>query len=286
MNQKEISRKELERYEQLYHLDHSIADLTPTLCALCGVRPPDVCGGSPIAPVVDQADKLMDGIGRTEKVLVFCPDACGEAQRARRPDLFERVKKLAGFQVPSSSVMPSVTPVCYASIFSGASPEVHGIRTYEKPVLPVETLFDVFAESGRSVAICAVNECSIDLIFRRRKIDYFSLRTDEAVFRLSLDLIRRQEYDLIVSYMTGYDHSAHHTGVFSPESMGQLELMADRFEALCAETESAWKPFHRCVAFVPDHGQHAVDDDHGGHGENIPEDMVVNHYYRIRDGKR
>lgn len=39
----EISREELQSYEQLYRVDHSIGDLTPTVCALHGLTPPETC---------------------------------------------------------------------------------------------------------------------------------------------------------------------------------------------------------------------------------------------------
>ena len=74
--------------------------------------------------------------------------------------------------------MPSVTPVCYGSIFSGAAPSVHGIQKYEKPVLQVETLFDVFPKAGKRVAIVCCNNCSIDMIFRKRQVDYYSFHSN------------------------------------------------------------------------------------------------------------
>ena len=42
MNQ--ISRDELKKYMDQYQLDHTIGDLTPTVCGLFGVPEPEVCG--------------------------------------------------------------------------------------------------------------------------------------------------------------------------------------------------------------------------------------------------
>ncbi len=278
----DIARAELRKYMDQYGRDHSIADLTPTVCELCGVRLPEECGASAIASVVDHGEKLFGGAGLAEKVLLFCPDACADHQRDRRPDVFEKIEKIAGMRIRSTSVMPSVTPVCYGSIFSGTSPAVHGIQKYEKPVLRVETLFDVFAEAGKKVTILSVNGCSIDTIFRRRAIDYFSFRNDEDVHRWTLKLLKECDYDLVVSYMTGYDETAHHTGIFSGESMKQLELAAERFARLADCADAVWSCFNRLLAFVPDHGQHPAAEDQGTHGENLPEDMLTSHYYRLR----
>ena len=278
----EISREELQSYEQLYRVDHSIGDLTPTVCALHGLTPPETCGGVEIASVVDQAQRLMDGMGKNEKTLIFCPDAVGEVHRRRFPDLLKRVENLAGFRILSSSVMPSVTPVCFSTIFTGASPKVHGIQKYEKPVLQIPTLFDVFAGAGKNVAIIAVNSCSIDTVFRNRKVDYYSTRNDAISFSIARRLIEDGQYDLIVCYFYNYDHMSHKTGPWSAESVGQLELAVSYFEQLTGDVDRCWKSRNRTVVWAPDHGNHVIDEQTGGHGENIPDDMVVNHFSRVR----
>ena len=134
---------ELQKYVNQYNREHSIADLTPTYCELFGIRKPATCAGTAIASVVDHAGHVMDGPGKAQKAVLFCADACGDVQSNYLKDLFPRVKAVAGLQVESVCVMPSVTPVCYGSIFTGTPPAVHGIRKYERPVLKVETLFDV-----------------------------------------------------------------------------------------------------------------------------------------------
>ena len=270
-----------EEFQRQYNTFYSIGDLTPTLCALWGIREPAACGGKTIAPVLDQADKLMDGLGKVEKTVLFCADALGNAQKEYYTEAFEKIRKVAGFEIKSTAVMPSVTPVCFGTIFSGAAPCVHGIMKYEKPVLSVETLFDVFAESGKNVAIIAVNECSIDKIFRQRKVDYYSVRTDEQSFQLARRFIADDTYDLILCYMIGYDAEMHKTGPFSETAAAQAKLAAERFSQFSEDMETYWKKYNRVLSFVVDHGGHSVDEQHGGHGENIPEDMIVNHYYRI-----
>lgn len=280
------SREALDHFRSKYDTPYSIADLTATVCALCGVRTPDVCASVPIPAVVDQGDKLMGGVGKTEKVLLFCADAMGEHQRTHFPEVFARIEKCAGMGFLSTSVMPSVTPVCYGSIFTGAAPCCHGIEKYEKPILKVETLFDVFAEAGKNVAICSYNTCSIDTIFRGRKVDYYSFTSDEKTFACAMDLLKNSDYDLIICYMYDYDHTMHLTGPFSDAAAVQASLAADRFTAFAEEMDKSWKNFNRALVFVPDHGGHAADESHGTHGMDIPEDMLVNHYYRIREAAK
>ena len=208
---KSKSAEVLNGFRKKYDRYYSIGDLTPTVCELFGVAEPAECGAVAIAPVVDQAAKTI-GEKAMEKAVFFCCDAMGENQKKHFPEVFEQIGKVAPFCMPSVSVMPSVTPVCYGTIFTGAAPCVHGIQKYEKPVLEVETLFDVMAKAGKNVAIVAVNSCSIDTIFRKRNVDYYSFRTDEQSFECTLELIRKDKYDLIVSYMIGYDDMQHKTG--------------------------------------------------------------------------
>ena len=279
---KETSRKELRKYMEQYSVDNSIGDMTPTVCALMGVEEPAGCGGTPIAAVVDQAFRVTGKEGRMEKILIFCPDAVGEVHRQKYPEKLARVETLAGFRFKSASVMASVTPVCFATIFSGASPEVHGIKTYTKPVLTIETLFDVLAKSGKNVAVISYNECSIDKIFRNRDVDYFSFRSDEAIHKQTRKLLEDSDYDVIISYYMAYDHFSHKCGPYAETSVNALETGVQYFETLVADTDKYWKDFDRTIIWAPDHGNHVIDETSGGHGSNIPEDMVVNHFYRIR----
>ena len=217
-----------------------------------------------------------------EKILIFCPDAVGDIHRQKYPEKLARVEKLAGMRFKSTSVMASVTPVCFATIFSGASPEVHGIKTYTKPVLTVETLFDVLAKAGKNVAVLSRNGCSIDKIFRDRNVDFFSFRTDAAIHKQTRKLLEDSDYDVIVSYYMDYDALSHRNGPYADVCVDALETGVQYFETLVADVDKYWKDFDRTVIWAPDHGNHVIDETSGGHGTNTAEDMVVNHFYRIR----
>lgn len=293
------SRDTLDALRKQYQRLYSIADLAPTVCHLFGVTEPKDSGGIVIPEIADQADKLMGGEGENERAVLFCADAMGENQRQHFPDDFALIEKTAGFRIKSVSVIPSVTPACYGSIFSGAAPCVHGIQKYEKTVLQVETLFDVFPRAGKNVAVVCCNNCSIDRILRGRDVDYYSFhgektgsadnalqRADRKAYELTLELIAKDEYDLIVCYMADYDHQMHYLGPFSPEAAAQAHLAAKRFKALQEAMDKYWKKYNRTLVFVPDHGGHYTDETHGGHGSDLPDDMLVSHYYRISEKQR
>ena len=282
MQMNEISRAELDKYKKKYDVNYSIGDLAATISVINGVEIPSESGGTPIASVVDQAQRLMDGVGRNQKTLILCPDAVGEIHRQKYPEKLARVKNISGFRILSSAVMPSVTPVCFCTIFSGASPEVHGIHTWEQPVVKIPTIFDTFAAAGKKVAIVAGNTSSMERIFRMREIDYISTRDDETAFRFTRTLMAEYDYDLIVTYLAMHDSNAHHFGCDAPETVAELEKAVSSFEILNADAEKYWKNFNRTLVFAPDHGNHRIDEVSGGHGDDIPEDMLVNHFYRVR----
>ena len=263
-----------------------ITSLTPTVCDLCNVRRPAQCGAEPIKAVIDAAEKELNG-GKIEKMLVFAPDAVGIQLWEKFPEEQEKVESLAPIRVPIKSVMPSVTPVNFGSMYSGALPEVHGIREYAKPVLTCETLFNVFPEAGWKTTICAVNGCSIDTIFRRRPVTYISTLSDADALSFTEDILNNYSYDFILCYATDYDSVMHHTQPFAPEAISAFKTDVQSFQKLVALTDKVWKGFNRLVVWSPDHGSHLnPDTNHGTHGADIPEDTLVYHFYRIKAAEK
>lgn len=266
---------------QKYRKDCSVADLTPTLCTLAGIKPPARCESQAIKQVVELGHKRF-GNGHAEKILVFCPDAIGHFLRPQYPDDFKSLVDSTDFLAEGTNVMPSVTPVCFGTIFTGASPKVHGIEKYSKPVLTIPTLFDVFASEKKNVAILAVTGCSIDMIFRNRKVDYFSVRSNEIAFQLTKIVLQNHDYDLVISYDGGYDSTMHKTGVHSAASLEAMRDSIRRYDELVRLTDEVWKEYNRVTVFAPDHGAHNTTKTHGSHGTDTPDDILVDHYYRLR----
>ena len=279
-----ICREELHKYVEKYRVEHSAGDLAPTVCALFGAPEPADNGGVPLAPVIERAKELFGAADKLEKLLIYCPDAVGEVHYGKHPELLSRVEKLADLKMLSSTIFPSVTPGCFCTIFSGSSPEVHGFKKWEQRIVTVETIFDILPAAGKSVAIVA-KDSSMARIFRDRKIDYYTVRSDEIAKRITSRLIAEDEYDVIVSYVWSFDHFGHHNGPDSPEALGALEFIVETFEEYVDLTEKHWKQYDRAVIFAPDHGNHRVDEKTGSHGKDIPEDMLVNHFYRLAAAK-
>src|SRR5262249_32456113 len=98
-----------------------ITALTPTVCKLMGVPPPKTAACSSLDTVSAAADRVFDRQS-AEKCLIFCPDAIG-AHLWNHPELdFGKILTAAPIKLALRSVIPPKTPVCFASMFSGAPP--------------------------------------------------------------------------------------------------------------------------------------------------------------------
>ncbi|UCG42018.1 MAG: methyltransferase domain-containing protein [candidate division WOR-3 bacterium] len=260
----------------------SITAVTPTICRLFGIEAPAVAQGQPL-PLVARTAYDIVGRGRVDRMLMFAPDALGLRFLEARPGLLGRIRQAAPLSCELRAVLPAKTPICFASMFTGSQPEVHGIRTLERPVLKTDTVFDALLRSGFRVAIIAVEGSSIDRIFRERDIDYFSEKYDPGVVERTLELISADRHDFILSYVQEYDDTLHVTTHDGAEAESAAERHVAQFERLSAQIEQHWSQYHRALAFVPDHGAHTVNSQ-GTHGDDIPEDTELLHFWRISPG--
>jgi predicted AlkP superfamily pyrophosphatase or phosphodiesterase len=249
------------------------------------IRPPDVADGTVLSEVVDTAASPA-GPGSVEKCLIYAPDAIGAQLWQLDGGTFGPVLEHAPIRVLLRSVVPPKTPVCFASMFTGAPPQVHGIRSYTKPVLTCETLFDAAVRAGKRVAIVAVKDSSIDRIFRKRKIDYFSEPDDLAVTARTLELLKTDGHDLIVVYHCQYDDTLHRETPFSPNAIQAVRNHIASFRTIAESVREQWQNQPHAVVFAPDHGAHIDSAGVGTHGEDIPDDMLVYHCFGLNRSSR
>jgi len=73
-------------------------------------------------------------------------------------------------------------------------------------------------------------------------------------------------------------------GISSPADSGSDCLYA--FSEFSKSMNVYWQKYNRMIWFAPDHGAY-IDGQSGKgiHGDNIPEDMQVQHYIGIKPGK-
>ncbi len=257
----------------------SLDTLCASLCALTGIEPPKYAA-SPNEALVSAASALLNG-KKADRVLMYNPDAVASWIQEKYACLMPEVTSRCPIRVPMRTVMPSVTPVCFGTMYTGAQPEVHGIRKYEKPVIRIDTIFDALLRQGRKTCIVADDKCSMGKIFLERDMDYFLYPTIEEINAKAFDLIREDRYDFICVYNGNYDSLMHKHGPEGLEALAELRCNARTFGALYEAVKTHWTGHSTLLGFAMDHGCHEIDGDCGAHGLDMPEDLNITHYYTV-----
>jgi len=253
----------------------SMTHLAAALAQAMGIEAPN---GSD-TPVQYLADKLIAAMGGTaERVLLHNPDAIAAWLYGRYPEKFQKVMAHTHTVMPFACVMPSVTPVCFATMYTGMLPEGHGIRAYTKPQLTVDTLFDSLCRAGKRTAIVAQENSSIARIFLGREVDYFIVANDQEAVAKGLELLEKDEYECLCVYTCAYDDHIHGFLPESPEAMDALRLQVDSFDQLACAAEKIWADKRTLLACMTDHGVH-YEQKTGGHGWYVPDDINVLHFF-------
>lgn len=257
----------------------SLDTICAALCYAIGIEPPaQAAAANPI--LCDYVDRTLNG-KKVDRILMYNPDAIGQWVAEKYAALLTTVTGQTEVEVPLCSVMPSVTPVCFGTMYTGAQPAVHGITKYEKPVIKIDTIFDALLRAGKKVCIVANPQCSLGNIFLEREMDYYRLATLPEINAKAAELVLKDEYDFIVVYNGNYDHHMHKVGPEGLEALCQLKANDQAFALLNQLVKDHWKGHNTLVGFAMDHGCHEIDGGSGSHGLDMPEDLNIVHRYKI-----
>lgn len=260
------------------------ADSLDSVCAALsyamGVEAPN-CAAEKNRELANYVDKVFDG-AKADRLVMYNPDAVAQWIYEKYPEYVKGVKAHTEKEIYLSAVMPSVTPVCFGTMYTGAQPAVHGIQQYEKPVIRIETLFDTMIKAGKRIAVVTCRKCSISRIFLERKMDYYHFEDGDMVMvnAKAMELILRDEYDMIVIYNGNYDAVMHKNGPESARALAELRLNDHVFSILSQLIGTHWKHHNTLVGFAMDHGCHEIDGNCGSHGLDMPEDLNIVHCYK------
>lgn len=259
----------------------SLTALCADICSCMDVEPPREA-----EPSMGKLKKLC-GDRTCDRVVMYNPDAQAQWLYQKYPEIFASTSERCALEYPMATVMPSVTPVCFATMYTGAYPEKHGIRKYEKPVLAIDTIFDALIRAGKKAAIVAMEKCSVANIFLNRDMDYFifpaGADADEICVRKGLELIEADTYDFLVIYNGMYDSVMHATYPEAEPAMEWLRHHNNAFARIhsAAKAAAALHDHTTLVGFATDHGVHTAENGRGSHGKEIPEDINITHFYDV-----
>lgn len=258
---------------------NSLDTLCAALAYAMGIDAPEhAAAASP--ELCAYVDEKLQG-RKADRILMYNPDAIAQWIDDKYPKFLQEVRDNTELELPFCTVMPSVTPVCFGTMYTGAQPAVHGIRKYEKPIIRIDTLFDALIRAGKRPVIIAVEKCSLSQIYCEREMDYFIYPTTAQVHAKAAEVILKDEYDFVVVYNTTYDATMHKHGPENPLSLGELRANALGFATVSEMVKTHWKQHNTLVGFAMDHGCHEIDEGCGSHGLDMEEDLNIRHRYMI-----
>ena len=247
-----------------------------SLAACLGIDPP--AKAEPGLPWL--SDLLIEKMGGTaQRSLFFHPDAVAQWLWRKYPAYFEPVMRHAPIAVPFGVVMPSVTPVCFSTMYTGAMPAVHGIQEYRKPILSTDTLFDRIIASGKRCANIASEGCSMAMLYADRRMDHYVTKDDRDTYEKAMELLDTDRYDHISIYFGEYDAFMHRTGTESQTALAKLEEHFRHFDDIAAAAEKLWAGKRHLITVQTDHGVHSLADGRGAHGTETTDDLNVVHFF-------
>lgn len=262
----------------------SLTHVAATLADLAGVERPALSE----EPLLFVEDVLRDLCREPfDRIFIQNPDCMAEWMMDRYPDALAPVRKNTQISVPFHSVMPSVTPVNFGTIYTGAKPEVHGITEYRKPVITIDSLFDCLIRAGKRIALLGQKSCSMSNIWLERDMDYYVIENEGERAEKVRDLIVEDGHDVIVVWTGKYDTYDHKYGPEDPHSVEAFYQQGLLFDAFAGTIRRNWKSHNTLLAFASDHGCHACEPTEankmhrGDHGSDSPQDLNVVHYYGV-----
>jgi predicted AlkP superfamily pyrophosphatase or phosphodiesterase len=173
------------------------------------------------------------------------------------------------------SVMPTITPVNFATMLTGASATTHSIRDRSEE-LKHETIFNALREKGGSSATAARALSSLGILIgpHSDKPGIAESNTDEEVARLALDAMGRG-VDLLWVQLLDVDDAGHAYGPQSSRSVASVKEADSRLREIALGAREGGYG----LIVLADHGQHTAVDDggkvYGTHGTEMDDDIYV-----------
>jgi len=250
---------------------YSMKRVAPTASAALGLPAP----GSASEPPVPEIAEELSG---SERLAIVAPDAFGEFAWQKWHHVMPFMESLHDRRsLTLKSILPSVTPVNFACMVTGAELSVHGVSAKTED-FRCETLFDVVRAHGGQSAGVGLHGYTGDKLLGRFADIWGNAgdRDDQAVADKIKEIAESRMPRFLIAQLGKVDTHFHAVGPSSPEVVPMLRDT----DTLLSELV----PFLVCRAYsvllLADHGQHdrknpAPGKKKGTHGTDSPEDCMV-----------
>jgi predicted AlkP superfamily pyrophosphatase or phosphodiesterase len=250
---------------------HSMMDVAPTVSAVLHLPAPAQAQGRPIQAVT----KSMGGRSR---VAILALDAFGLFAWNRWKAEMPYLRSLHGrHSVVLRSVMPSITPVNFATMVTGTDQAGHGIKA-RTDSFACKTLFDVVRGSGSKSAGIGIDDYTGTALLGRNAdiCGNAGEGSDDTVADKTIEIAGRDRPVFLIAQFGRVDDVFHRYGPSSPEVVPMLRDTDRRVLRLVERLG----PLGYGIIILADHGQHDAEPGEtgslkGNHGTDSPEDCLV-----------
>jgi predicted AlkP superfamily pyrophosphatase or phosphodiesterase len=245
--------------------EYSMTCVTPTVATLLGLPIPAQATGDPIPAIIE-------ALRPAQRVAVIAPDALGLAivahWGAEMPFLASLLERN---RVTLRAVMPTITPVNFATMVTGAERGVHGIGAFTDS-FACETLFDVVrAHGGKSAGVGQKGYTGSELLGRSADLwGKAESNTDDEVESIALGFAASEGPQFLIVQLGSTDDVLHQYGPSSPRVVPKLRETDERLARMVERLTG----LGYAVIIDADHGQHDVETG-GSHGTDGDEDALV-----------
>ena len=221
------------------------------------------------ARAADECAGTVAPAALARRVYVIVVDGCnrGRLWQADAP-VMDRLAREGTEYLAVEPAYPARTVVCFSSMFTGATPAEHGMRSNFAPRLGVrrESVFDVLERDGRRgrlVGIAHLLDPFGEEVVRSVTSVQPTSEIDRSLAAEGRRVVEEEDPDLLVLQLLAADQLGHVRGVRSPEYLEQLAETDRHVGEFLDFLEERGRLEGATVILMADHGQGRGI---GGHG--------------------
>ena len=215
---------------------------------------------------------------RCKRFIAIVIDGCrtDRLTEAHTPCI-DRLRKEGADYVNTATVYPARTVTGFSSMFTGAPPKQHGMRSNFVPNLGVkcESIFDSLRAAGMTGKLVGIAHL-VDA-FGDKDVETVTAVThndeiDHALAARARAVMERDDPDLLVVQLLSVDQTGHARGSYNSEYLGKIEASDRIIEDFLDWCRDSGYLEDATVLITSDHGQGIGI---GGHGHMSPTEVFV-----------